>query len=130
MIRLIFDDIKPISKQKGYELGYRWIKGKRCMTKYKSQEYAAFKQAIGLMAQAECRKQRWNGPRTTELAVFGYFYCPRKVRAQDIADNAFSGFLDAFEGVVYDNDKRIIRAYYERHFTRKMLRVELNFVEL
>lgn len=129
VIRLIFDDIKPISKQKGYRLGFHYVNGKKVPCSYQTDEYKVFKHAMGMLALAECRKQRWNGPRTSEIAVFGYFYCPRGVRSQDLADNAFSGFLDAFEGVVYDNDRRIIRAYYERHFTRKMLRVEFVFSE-
>lgn len=130
VIRLIFDDIKPISKQKGYGLGYHFVGGRKVPCKFQTVEYKAFKNAAGMIALAESRKQGWNGPKSCEIAVFGYFYCPRSMRGQDLADNAFSGFLDAFEGVIYENDRQITRAYYERHFTREMLRVELVFAEL
>jgi Holliday junction resolvase RusA-like endonuclease len=128
-VRLVFDGIKPMSKQQGYELGYRWINGVRKMTKYQKDAYVAFKHGLGLVARAECRKQGWNGPKSCEIAVCGYFYCPRKARGHDLADNAFSGFLDAFQGIVYDDDKRIVRVHYERIFTDSMMRIELVFSE-
>lgn len=130
MIRLIFDNLKPISKQKGYELGYRWIRGRRVMTKYMSQDYQSFKTAVGLLAKAEARKQHWIPQNSQDLGVQGYFFCPKKVRAQDVADNAFSGFLDAFQGILYANDAQIIRAYYERIRTKAMMRVELVFYRM
>lgn len=129
MLRLIFDDWKFIAKQNGYELGWRWLNGRRKMTKYQKQEYIAFKQAAGLFARNEVRKQGWGVPRTCQMAVFGYFFCPRRVRGHDLSDNAFSGFLDAFQGVIYDDDKRFTVSRFEKIETKKLMRVEFVFME-
>ncbi len=125
MIRLIFDDIKPIAKQNGYQLGYRWLNGQRKMTKYQTDDYKNFKYAIGLMAKSQCNKQRW---RCTDkmVRVCAYLFWPRKERTPDIADNGFSGVYDALEGVVFDNDRRIKRVgAVEEIETDSLKRMEL-----
>jgi len=126
-IRIVFDE-KPISKQKGYTTAYRYSKqGRRYPGVVQTEDYKAFKLAAGLRAKAEAVKQGWGYPRTCHLAFFGYFFCPKGVRSQDLSDNAFSGYLDAFEGILYENDRQIVRNYNERIFTKKLIRVEMIF---
>ncbi len=70
---------------------------------YISQEGKAFKERLGWMARAkkvECTDQ------PVELVFI--WYCKKGCRGGDI-DNRLKVILDALEGIVYKNDKQVVK---------------------
>lgn len=127
MIKLILQG-RPISTNHLYRSAVGKNTGKPFT--YMTDEGKNAKLAWQLEARVQLHKQRGDMFRGTELYVAVAFYFENRAR-RDI-DNYFKALLDCLTGIVWEDDKQIMRLRVEKRYVEKgeLPRTELTVEEI